>query len=188
MDSLCSYLVLPLFSICSHFALTWSRFVLTLFSLCSQFVLTLLSLGLDVFSLCSHFVLTLFSLVLTLFSHCSHCVLTLLSLWGKGKRESLPPHKGKGKASRHKREKGKHAQPDLNFISTRHSRPRARTHERTKRNETISRLDSPPNLRYTKFASEASGASEPNCLENTGRGHRGPRKHQPLPLCLFYVS
>ncbi len=61
----------------------------------------------------------------------------------KGKREDLPGQKGKGKGP------APGFEPD--FHST--TRPRARTHERTKRNETISRLDTPPNLRYTYFLS-----------------------------------
>ena len=55
----------------------------------------------------------------------------------QGKREIPQWLKGKGKA----------ATSRFSFCIHLTSTPRARTHERTKRNETISRLDSPPNLR-----------------------------------------
>ena len=120
---------------CSHFVLTWSHFVLTLFSCCFNLFSTLSSR-------CSELNFTQF--VLTWFSRCSHLVLTLVfhnhprekgkPFVIKGKRENSAGPKGKGK--------GPATGFELDFHST--TTPRARTHERTKRNETISRLVSLP--------------------------------------------
>ena len=65
------------------------------------------------------------------------------SLWirlGARKREHHF-HKGKGKGSREKREKGK---PGDSLFDLDLTRQRHRAYARTTRNETISRLDSPP--------------------------------------------
>jgi len=59
--------------------------------------------------------------------------------------DSPEPHKGKGKTSHGKREKGEGRDRKLSRNSTlQPDRAHARTHERTKRNETISRLVSLP--------------------------------------------
>ena len=75
-------------------------------------------------------------------------IYTLYALYTQGKRENSKRHKGKGKRSQGIREKGKGGSLVLESNSIRQPlRAHAGTHARTKRNEAISRLDSPPTVR-----------------------------------------